>query len=209
MPRSQEWIEGHRCCSTGTPGMCRTQADALLSDLPTAVDSPDWCWGACCDLGHPGLHPEPGISRGLQCWPGLCGLWSGGSDALKLSEGRARKTLHHQYSFWAREDFTHPFDRHRDVSWGWLSLCVPSHFSRVRLCDSVDHSPPGPSVHGILLAGILEWAAMLSSRGSSWPREETRVSQIGRRILYHLSHQGNPEKLCVGVAIDHKEKNAI
>ena len=34
-----------------------------------------------------------------------------------------------------------------------------SHFSRVRLCDPMDCSPPGPSVRGILQARILEWAA--------------------------------------------------
>ena len=35
------------------------------------------------------------------------------------------------------------------------------------LCDLMDCSPPGSSVHGILLARILEWVVMPSSRGSS------------------------------------------
>ena len=35
------------------------------------------------------------------------------------------------------------------------------------LCDPMDCSPPGSSVHGILLARILEWVAMSSSRGLS------------------------------------------
>ena len=39
------------------------------------------------------------------------------------------------------------------------------------LCDSMDCSLPGSSAHGILQARILEWAAVLSSRGSSPPRE--------------------------------------
>ena len=34
-------------------------------------------------------------------------------------------------------------------------------------CDSMYYSPPGSSVHGILLARILEWGAISSSRGSS------------------------------------------
>ena len=46
-------------------------------------------------------------------------------------------------------------------------------------------SPPGFSVHGILQGSILERVAMPSSRGSSWPRDWTRVSCIGRRILHH------------------------
>ena len=49
-----------------------------------------------------------------------------------------------------------------------------------------DCSPPGFSVHGIFQARVLEWFAMPSSRGSSWPRKWTHVScisGIGRQIL--------------------------
>ena len=62
--------------------------------------------------------------------------------------------------------------------------------SHVRLCNSMDCSLPGSSVHGILQARILEWVAISFSRGSSWPRDQTCVSCIGRQILYHLSHLG-------------------
>ena len=48
----------------------------------------------------------------------------------------------------------------------------------VWFCDPVDCSPPGSSVHGILQARILEWVAMPSFRGSSWPRDWTQVSCI-------------------------------
>ena len=40
----------------------------------------------------------------------------------------------------------------------------------------MDCSPPGSSVHGILQARILEWVAMLSSKGSSQPRDQTHIS---------------------------------
>ena len=46
----------------------------------------------------------------------------------------------------------------------------------------------------VLRAGLLEWVAIPSSRGSSWPREQTCVSCgscIGRRILYPSSHLGS------------------
>ena len=46
------------------------------------------------------------------------------------------------------------------------------------LCDPMDCSPPGSSVHGILQARILEWVAIPFSKGSSWPRDRTRVSCI-------------------------------
>ena len=42
-------------------------------------------------------------------------------------------------------------------------------------CDPRGRSPPGSSVHGILQAGILEWAAISFSRASSWPRGRTRA----------------------------------
>ena len=39
-------------------------------------------------------------------------------------------------------------------------------------CNLMDHGMPSSSNHGILPARILEWVAMYSSRGSSWPRIE-------------------------------------
>ena len=44
------------------------------------------------------------------------------------------------------------------------------------LCNPVDCSPPGSSVHGILQARMLERLAVAFSRGSSWPRDRTQVS---------------------------------
>ena len=56
------------------------------------------------------------------------------------------------------------------------------------------YSPPSSSVHGILQTRILEWVAMLSSRGSSWPKDWTHISYVsctGRRVLYHWFHLGS------------------
>ena len=51
------------------------------------------------------------------------------------------------------------------------------------VCDPMDCSLPGSSVHGIFQARILEWVAMLFSKGSSRPRDQTPVSCIaGRRF---------------------------
>ena len=59
--------------------------------------------------------------------------------------------------------------------------------SCLTLCDPVDCSLPGSSVHGIFQVRILEQIAISSSRGSSRARDGTRVSSIGRRILYHCA----------------------
>ena len=51
------------------------------------------------------------------------------------------------------------------------------------LCDLMDCSPPGSSVHGILQARILEWVAISCSRESSWPIDQTQVSCIAGRFF--------------------------
>ena len=54
------------------------------------------------------------------------------------------------------------------------------------LHDPMDWSLPGSSIHGIFQARVLEWVAIaFSTRGSSQPNYQTRVSCIGRWILYH------------------------
>ena len=55
-----------------------------------------------------------------------------------------------------------------DICANWLQL-YPT------LCDPVDCSPPGSSVHGILQGRILEWVALPFSRGSSQPRDRTCI----------------------------------
>ena len=57
-----------------------------------------------------------------------------------------------------------------------MCMCVLSRYSCVQLCDPMDCSPSGSSVHGILQMRILEWVVMPSSRGSSQPRDWTHVS---------------------------------
>ena len=62
--------------------------------------------------------------------------------------------------------------------------------SCLTLCDCMDCSLPGFSVHGISQAGILEWVAILFSRASSQLRDWTFLhSQVDS---LPLSHQGSP-----------------
>ena len=62
--------------------------------------------------------------------------------------------------------------------------------SCLTLCDTIDCSLPGSSVHGIPQARIQEWVAISFSRGSSWPRDWTCLLPC-RWILYCLTHQGS------------------
>ena len=59
--------------------------------------------------------------------------------------------------------------------------------SCLTLCDPMDCSLQGSSVHGIFQARVLEWVAVSFSRGSSWPRDWTLVSRIAGRHFTLLS----------------------
>ena len=82
---------------------------------------------------------------------------------------------------------------------------VPSQCSRVKvlvaqshptLCDPVFCSLPGSSVHGISQARKLEWIAMPSSKGSSQPRNWTRVLCIAGRFFIVRATRGASISSC-------------
>ena len=63
--------------------------------------------------------------------------------------------------------------------WFMRAVCAKPLQSCPALCNPVDHSPPGSSVHGILQARtILQWIAMPSSRGASQFRDQSGFSYI-------------------------------
>ena len=55
--------------------------------------------------------------------------------------------------------------------------------SCLTLCDPIDCSLPGSSVHGILQARILEWVGVPFSKGSSLPGDQTWVSCTAARLF--------------------------
>ena len=68
----------------------------------------------------------------------------------------------------------------------WLSslhACTLSHFSHIQLCDPVDWSPSGSSVHGISQARMLEWIAMPSSRDQTHRRIRNLIMIGNNHVL--------------------------
>ena len=74
----------------------------------------------------------------------------------------------------------------------WLLLLLLAQ-SCLTLCEPLDCSSPGSSVHGILQARMQEWVAMPSSGGSSRPRIEPASPALQVDSLL-LSHQGSPQQ---------------
>ena len=110
----------------------------------------------------------------------------------KKTKNGMSKTELPSLAFWQSALFWILF---QDICWGQVSFpCIPAGLVKRKcscerkerevaqscptLCNPVDCSLPGFSVHGILQARILEWAAISFFRGSSQPRDRTRVSCI-------------------------------
>ena len=84
---------------------------------------------------------------------------------------------------WGSIKYINQVKGHNVKSLQWkLGLGIWS-LSCLTLCDPMDYSLPGSSVHGIFQARVLEWIAISFSRGSSRPRDRTRVSRIVDRCF--------------------------
>ena len=127
------------------------------------------------------LFPEQGLNPGLQQW-----------KCRVLTTGPSGKSLEVccNTSLVPGERNSHP----------QFSSCICTYSLQLwrTLCDPIDSSPPGSSVHGILQARILEWVAMPSSRGSFQPRDRTwglLYLLHHRRILYRWATREAPSSL--------------
>ena len=63
------------------------------------------------------------------------------------------------------------------------------------LCNPMDGSPPGSSIHGIFPSENTGWAAISSSGGPSRPRDQTRVSHVSCIAGGFLITEHTPRKL--------------
>ena len=66
---------------------------------------------------------------------------------------------------------------HDEVKWSKFTQSCQT------LCDPMDCSLQGSSIHGTFQARVLEWVAISFSRGSSWPRDRAQVSRIVGRCF--------------------------
>ena len=155
--------------------------------VPAASGSQVFClcraasWTWLFEIGSPTPRSTLAISRA----GGPCRCRGSSSDPPPLW---LPQTPIPEWSFpYQSSQWCHPQRHLTFLSWGFLFCkhflgfsCVHAKLppSSLTLCDPMNCSPPGSSVHGIFQARILEWVAMPSSRGSSQPRDRTHVSCI-------------------------------
>ena len=102
----------------------------------------------------------------LRCSRHVGSSWTRSWTRIPCTDGQIL-SLHHQGS----------------PSLHFYMLCVLVAQSHLTLCDPMDSSPLGFSVHGILQARILGWIAVPFSRGSSPPKDWTLISFIAGKIF--------------------------
>ena len=76
--------------------------------------------------------------------------------------------------------------------------------SCLTLCDPMDCSLPGSSVHGIFQARILEWVAISFSRRSSQPRDWTQVSRIVGRPFTIWATREEKQRSYPGISLNNE-----
>jgi len=128
---------------------------------------------------------------------GLCWEWELTNSSLSLKEHKCATRLPNAVLFprkrkctfscffscsnssWYLQDLRVAFEKHFAVlsNLYYFTFIVCTHAKSLQSCLTLfSSSPPGSSVHGILQARILEWAALTSSRGTSGPRNQTHIS---------------------------------
>ena len=126
---------------------------------------------SACNAGDPSSIPWSGKIPWRWKWQPTPVLLPGKSHGLRSLVG---------YSPWGRKELDTTEWLHFHFHFQYTvdaNVCVLSCFSHVQFFwDPMDCSPPCSSVCEILQARILKWVAMPSSRGSSWPRDQTHIS---------------------------------
>ena len=99
-------------------------------------------------------------------------------EGKKLAQGHTAREAAVQFGLKPRQSGSIASIFHHLLSHAVTQSCLI-------LCDPIDCSLPGSSVHGTFQVRILEWIAISSSRGPSQPRDQTHLFCIGGQILHH------------------------
>ena len=117
------------------------------------------------------------------------------SWALSGENSNSKSYMHpsvHSSTIYSSQDMdlnVHGTDERMKNMWHilWNTACMHAKLLQLclTLCNPMDCSPPGSSVHRILQARILEWVVMPSSRLFSPPRDQTHIISMGSRRVRH------------------------
>ena len=192
------WAEPAVCCGSET--QVQRQADYWRWDRLTSLRDAAAALRAFTPVSPNSQLPHPqliecgqGCHQGKRLVQPLFLLWTVLSGLVSIPRGleatSGNKASTSLCSFQVTESANHYWSNYYSVFLGVALIC--------RCLVAVSNSyatpwtPPGSSVHAISQASILEWVAIPFSRGSSWPRDQTRspAFHVGS---FTLSYQGSP-----------------
>ena len=119
-------------------------------------------WGLFCCLHH--CRAGQGVAPDALCLRKA----PGGRSLLSHLQGPSRRGHRAQCSNSVLLSVSLPSSFFLDLT--SLRACSVAQ-SCPALCNPIDYSPPGSSVHGIFQASILEWVAISFSKGPSQSRD--------------------------------------
>ena len=169
------------------PGLGRSLIRDWLQNPPFRVNSPwatrsrhmlpDEWWTSSAMTVRP---PSSAFSTLKNAWAGQVTQRPVPRRQHTLKQERESRTLSYQNGSRVvkQNDF--------GIGLTWVAILAPQVLVAQlcpTLCDPMDCSLPGSSVHGILQVRILEWVAMPFSRRSYQPRDRTQVSHIVGRYF--------------------------
>ena len=130
--------------------------------------------------GEPGRLPSMGSHRVGHNWSDLAAA----AEVRPSLEMKIINFFSHIVGIAFRLCLLLSFSSHQYFWGGYCFCCCCSLVAKCpTLCDSIDCSPPGSTVHGILQARILEWINISFSRGPFLPRDWTHVSCLAGRFF--------------------------
>ena len=127
--------------------------------------------------GHKTFYTQlctPSWTRSVSLCPGL-GLCSWGMLLLTSSHTRLRG---YPSAAWRVSASTWGLQNGGFSSGWWIAAAAKSLQSCPTMCNPIDSSPPGSSVHGILQARTLEWVAISSSNAWKWKVKVKSISHV-------------------------------
>ena len=135
------------------------------------ITSPDWMHETSARTWCSGRTWRERVEREVGGWIGMgktCKLKD--VSFQKIKKIKKKKNSHSRGLSSSEEKMTIYINLQIHIytcmhAWSVSQLCLT-------LCDTLDCSLPRSPVHGIFQARILEWVAISSSRGPSWPRNE-------------------------------------
>ena len=166
----------HNVNTLGQTEPCHKPGRVTLGELPLISQSLSALTRATGERRH-GLPGASRIAIMLPQWTEpAAGLTPAGISIIPSPGCPSLKTWHKSY-YCPFTSGTFSYFKKWCETLEWVAQLCPT------LCDPMDCSPPGSSVHGVLQARVLEGAAIPFSRESSQPRDWTRFSCLAGGFL--------------------------